>query len=353
MPPKEVIWKADAHTLAKIDIVKEYLKAWFPIIGRYNPRIIYIDGFCGPGQYIGGEKGSPVTALETALSHHHDFLKNTELIFVFNDKDEKRIEHLSSIISEYDIPKNYRIEFYSGNFKETLLSILDSVESKGKELAPTFLFVDPFGIKENSYELIKRFMKHSRCEVLINFMSESINRFASTPEFENHLNELYGSKVWKTCLDDGNKYDCLVSLYESRLKEFAEFCWPFEMKDTKNKTKYLLFFISNHLKGLEKMKDAMWKIDPSGDYLFSARDCDQLTIFDNDFDPTALKKTYQDCLGEKLLTVEEIEEYTISQTSFRKSHVRKALTLLEKDGLIEVRRPGTRGYPMGTIIKFL
>ena len=31
------------------------------------PEILYIDGFAGPGEYEGGEAGSPIIALDTAL----------------------------------------------------------------------------------------------------------------------------------------------------------------------------------------------------------------------------------------------------------------------------------------------
>jgi len=57
MSPKKhpTIWKAEPHTIAKIEILQEYLKAWFSIMGtnRYGhgQDILYIDGFAGPGEY--------------------------------------------------------------------------------------------------------------------------------------------------------------------------------------------------------------------------------------------------------------------------------------------------------------
>ena len=58
--PKETLWEMEPHTEVKHAILRKYLGAWFGIMGRTNPRIIYIDGFCGPGRYIGGEDGSPI-----------------------------------------------------------------------------------------------------------------------------------------------------------------------------------------------------------------------------------------------------------------------------------------------------
>ncbi len=49
--PKTTIWTPDAHTLAKHVILRRYLGGWFPILGQggHNPRLVYLDGFSGPG----------------------------------------------------------------------------------------------------------------------------------------------------------------------------------------------------------------------------------------------------------------------------------------------------------------
>ena len=67
--PTDTIWPIEPHTSAKHQILRKYLDAWLPILGTYNKRIIYIDGFAGPGEYVGGEPGSPIIALEAARSH--------------------------------------------------------------------------------------------------------------------------------------------------------------------------------------------------------------------------------------------------------------------------------------------
>lgn len=40
--PKETIWEIEPHTQAKHEILRRYLSAWFPILGKYNkePREI-------------------------------------------------------------------------------------------------------------------------------------------------------------------------------------------------------------------------------------------------------------------------------------------------------------------------
>jgi len=66
--PEDTIWPIEPHTSAKHQILRKYLDAWLPILGRHNSRIVYIDGFAGPGEYSGGEPGSPIIALEAAYA---------------------------------------------------------------------------------------------------------------------------------------------------------------------------------------------------------------------------------------------------------------------------------------------
>ena len=63
------IWSIDPHTEAKHDILRKYLDAWLPIITRWNGRVLYIDGFAGPGEYIGGRDGSPIIAIKSICEH--------------------------------------------------------------------------------------------------------------------------------------------------------------------------------------------------------------------------------------------------------------------------------------------
>ena len=79
--PEDTVWPFEPHTGAKHQIIRRYLDAWFPILGKYNRKRVYIDGFAGPGWLIGGEPGSPIVALKPAISHK-DALKG-ELVFMF------------------------------------------------------------------------------------------------------------------------------------------------------------------------------------------------------------------------------------------------------------------------------
>jgi hypothetical protein len=54
MPSKKhgKTWKAEPHTIAKIEMLKAYLHAYFPILAqsKRGKPFLYVDGFAGPGE---------------------------------------------------------------------------------------------------------------------------------------------------------------------------------------------------------------------------------------------------------------------------------------------------------------
>lgn len=153
--PKDTVWEIEPHTLAKHEILRRYLGAWFPILGTYNLRIVYIDGFCGPGKYAGGEAGSPILALREALKHSTR-LVGKEVTFLFMDERPDRIAHLQNELLSLQVPSNFSVHAVTGQFDCELASLLDGLETSGAQLAPTFAFIDPFGFRGLPFDLVRR-----------------------------------------------------------------------------------------------------------------------------------------------------------------------------------------------------
>lgn len=111
--PRQTIWKLEPHTRAKHEILRRYLQAWMVILSQGKfPEILYIDGFSGPGEYVDGEVGSPVIALETALSYNPPLRARVHFLFV--DKDERRAEHLRTLVGQMSLPSNFRVLIEGG-----------------------------------------------------------------------------------------------------------------------------------------------------------------------------------------------------------------------------------------------
>ena len=208
------IWDIEPHTHAKHQILEEYLKAWFPIMSKWSGRIMYLDGFAGPGVYSKGEEGSPIISIRIARNH---FLKDKlgEIIFWFIEKDEKRANKLSEVLKERfpDLPMKFRYEVVKSEFATELEKNLDALK-EGAKPAPTFAFIDPFGFSGFPMSLISRLLRYDKCEVLITFMAGFVNRF--TELHQNVMDDLFGTHEWSEInkIDDPDgRRNSILQLY--------------------------------------------------------------------------------------------------------------------------------------------
>jgi three-Cys-motif partner protein len=69
MPPRTTTWTLEPHTKGKHMVLQHYMGAWLPILTSWNGRVLFVDAFAGPGEYSGGEPGSPVIALRALINH--------------------------------------------------------------------------------------------------------------------------------------------------------------------------------------------------------------------------------------------------------------------------------------------
>lgn len=198
----DTVWKLEPHTAAKHEILRGYLGAWFPIMSSWQGRVIYLDGFAGPGIYEDGEPGSPIIALETLMTHNGIDLKGqTEFVFVFMDEDEERCALLTEEVDRlFDRfggqPPKVVVAIENTRFEEGVKDILE--ESDGKEIAPTFAFVDPFGWSGAPMDVMADLLR-PRCELLFTFIYDQTSRFISIDNEQviQQLEDLFGSDEFK------------------------------------------------------------------------------------------------------------------------------------------------------------
>jgi len=219
--------------------------------------------------------------------------------------------------------------------------------------------------------VVKRIMANPRCECLITFMYEFINRFVGHPEaaIQAHFDELFGTTRWRPLIveaDPERRRSGLVGLYQEQLggEAGAKFVRTFEMINTGNRTEYFLYFATNSPQGLSKMKQAMWKADPLGGQAFSdLTDPRQMVLLDQATDSSPLRKLLRDRFHQHgWVDISAIERFVLEGTPYSEAiHLRRrTLGEMERAGspAVEVRRPaGKRDrageYPAGTQLRFL
>ena len=240
--PLGTIWNLDPHTAKKHEILRRYFEAWLPIMSSWSDRVVYIDGFAGPGKYSIGEDGSPVVVLKAARDHTNPM--KSELVCVFVEDDKERCDHLTKVLGELtrSLPSRIKWEVVHGRFDDHLASALDLIEAQKKNLAPAFVFIDPFGFSHTPFKTVKRLLGNRRCEVLVNFMYEEVNRFISLEEHAANFDELFGTTEWRDVRRlsiPAQRRRAIHDIYLKQLKTGATYVHSFEMLNKGNSTAHL------------------------------------------------------------------------------------------------------------------
>jgi three-Cys-motif partner protein len=359
--PRSTVWDIEPHTLAKHEILRRYLGAWFAILGSTNPRIVYIDGFCGPGRYSGGEPGSPIIALREALAHA-ERLGRGEIDFLFVDERPDRITHLNNELRKLRLPSNFLVNTEPCCFEDVLTKWLEDSSVKAQPPAPTFAFIDQFGFSGPPFALVRRLLANPKTEVLVNVMIDAANRFLDHPDdqIRQHLVDLFGTQaVLQIARGGDDRLTALRLLYQAQLSTCARFVRYFEMRDQNDRVIYCLFFASNHPLGHAKMKEAFWKVDPASGFCFSdATNPDQLLLFEQDQTQTlATELAARFCRHS--VSVLQVKTYVEDSTAFTATHMRAALRSLEESSLVSVQEYKLNGirrkrntYPDNATMQF-
>ena len=96
------------------------------------------------------------------------------------------------------------------------------------------------------------------------------------------------------------------------------------------KADYFLFFATNSRKGLQKMKESMWKVDPGGEFRFSdATNPDQALLFEKEPNLPALRGLLVKRFTGLEVEVNQIEEFVVDATPFHSGHYKRVLRDVE------------------------
>lgn len=253
----------------KTRLVLDYFKGWSRIMvervrNNQNPRLQYIDLYCGPGCY-GNDEATPSTPIRI-LEHA---VKTPELrdrlLTLFNDKDKSHIEELKKNIAK--IPNIATLKnqprIRTGEVDDELLDYFSK-----KNMVPTFSFIDPFGFKGLTLDLIHALAKSWGSDLVFFFSYNQINRFLGNKAVKNHIDGLFGvqraDKLRVACAgaESTKREELLIEALIEALNDLGfEFVIPYvvDMED-KDRTSHYLIFISKNQLGFKIMKDIMYSM---------------------------------------------------------------------------------------------
>jgi three-Cys-motif partner protein len=347
--PADVVWDADPHTLAKHRLLQAYLAAWLPTLlhGGYD-RVTYAEGFAGPGIYRGGEPGSPVAALRAFLGQRRLLAGGRTVDMVLAEKDHRRMTELrrqmGRALTEAPVaPAGISVEYVCGDHAKVLLPALERI---GAMRRPVFAFLDSYGGPDVPLDVARRIGGAPASEVLVTFGTSFFIRFCEVEGHQAEGDRVFGGPQWRQVakLAPREKKPFLVATYRRSLRQAGfRFVLSFEMLDEQGHDLHLVFG-TTHRAGLEKMKDAMWAIDPIGGVRFrDPRDPSQGMLdftINPDFGPLRRSLLAELSHGPQPLAL--LKEHTLVETVYRPPHARTVVQELLRQGAVQ--RDPERGH---------
>jgi three-Cys-motif partner protein len=355
------MWEIQPQTEAKHELLVEYFNRWFPILAQGRPegqQVLYVDGFAGPGRYSGGEPGSPIIAIRTALDHARlpSLLDRPEfrMTFAFVDADAAACKSLRDEISklrvERSIPSQFEIlDPEHGEFTEHMTDILKPFQDQSSPMGGALVFIDPFGPLGFPMSTIRTIMLNDRCEVFLRFnYTRLANNFMKRDEMDSRVDDLFGSSAWRAVAHapTEQREDAIMETYLDCLGTYGntKHTQLFRTSDRHGRVAYMIFG-TNNCKGMEEMKDAMWKIDPEGRFRWGAKSptaAGQTTFFhvigNEQCEHEVAASLAAEFHGRVLMS--QLEEHTRCHRDWLMRHLRPALTRLEGSGeILAVERP--------------
>jgi len=265
------------QSLIKARIVSKYFTAWASVIlatqKKYpnrDQRMSYVDLFAGPGRYDDQSKSTPLLVLETILNNPE--LTN-RMLTMFNDKDLENIESLKLAISQLNGIERlkYPPEFFNEEVGDEIAKMFNDVN-----LVPTFFFVDPWGYKGLSLNLVSSIIKDWGCDCVFFFNYNRINMGINNDVIMSHMLSLFGEErlnylrreIENVTSPKEREIIIVQELCNVLKNNCSRFVLPFRFKNNDGtRTSHHLIFLSKNFRGYEIMKEIMYKesSDVTGD----------------------------------------------------------------------------------------
>jgi len=339
----------------KSRIVSKYFDAWARIIAVHAEKIAYVDLFAGQGYYQDGTESTPLLILKKAIENPNVAKKlETE----FNDKNPEYVESLRKAVDQLE-----GIETLTNPTKISNLIVSTEISHKYMEsnLPPTLFFLDPWGYKGLSVDLLRGAIKDWASECLLFFNYDRINRDLENPRANDNIDELFGktrADKLRTQIRGKPPYEreeIIIQGFCGALEQMGgkyvlPFCFLNRIKD---KTSHYLIHITKHLLGFGIMKEIM------GEY--STKDSDGVPTYTFDPKPTTqlmlnfnrpLAELIEKLLSEfqgQTLSVEAIYNKHHGKTRFIKENYKDALIRLEEQRRITVDMVAEKRFRKGKL----
>lgn len=246
------------QTKAKHFILKRYLQALAFKVLTFSD-VTYVDGFSGPWQtktenFSDSSFMIAISVLQDAQKRIQDRTGNRRRIrCFFSESNAEAFSQLREAVAPFHKPvEGFEIKTYCGKFEDAV----DEIQAFIGNSFP-LIFIDPTGWTGYPFNKIKALFVRPKCEVLINFMYEFVNRFAYSDDEEivASLNPILGGPGWRDRIDPNLRRGLAVEkLFRETLKAAGHFNFVVSTKIDKATAERPHFFIAYGTKSPNGLK---------------------------------------------------------------------------------------------------
>lgn len=246
------------QTKAKHFILKRYLQALAFKVLRFSD-IAYVDGFSGPWEtqtedFVDLSFMIAISVLKDAQQRiQTQTTRRPKIRCFFSESNRQAYIKLAAAIAPFHRPEeDFEIKTYCGEFEDAVSEIQVFI---GRSFP--LIFIDPKGWTGYSFNKIRSLFNRPKCEVLINFMYDFVNRAASMSDVKTiaSLNPILGGAEWETRLDPNlPRGRAVEKLFRDSLARSGGFNFVVSTKIDRSTVDRPHFFIAYGTKSREGLK---------------------------------------------------------------------------------------------------
>lgn len=252
---KELLDEKKPQTTYKIEYVSKYVEKWLCIMSNVDEvkNINFIDCMCNAGIYTDGGKGTAIKVLELfngfALQHRDKIFN-----LILNDISPDRLRIITTIINDYVGVKAPNIHIVIRNMDVNAFLSDEEFFKKYFNCYPkrssNLVFVDPYNFCTVKISVLEKFLSKTYCELIFNVF---------TSDFVRNQDK---NKMKKFCAEEKisctSKDDMVMHITNQLRVGNIKYSFAYEFKTVKNMELYQIMFFTPSIKGLEKLKEALW-----------------------------------------------------------------------------------------------
>lgn len=266
LSPGDPAYLGREQSLVKHTVLQKYLERFAHIVGRNWNTITYVDGFSGPWNVRSDDlhDSSFAIALEQLRVARDTIKRSTgrdlEIRCLFLETEAEPFERLEAFAKGQT---DAEVRALNASFEDSVSAIRAFIQARPQSNFP-FIFIDPTGWTGFAMDLIAPLLRLQPCEVLINFMTGHILRFADAKDeaTRSSFDRLFGESSFRDGLktmSSRRREDAIVFRYRERISEVGNFRYvpvtvvPHPQKD---RSHFHLVYATRDLKGLTVFKDS-------------------------------------------------------------------------------------------------